>query len=119
MARAKWSERSCWALYPFREPTLVTGAPRNGLPGGIKKAMQFINGGYSYRVRKELRFAFEIWQRSFTVHRIMNAGDYQRHRSDIHQNPVADRLVAKAENWEYSSASGAVRLDPPPEYLRG
>ena len=85
----------------------------------LERAMQFIKGGYSYRVRKEFRAAHEVWQRSFTLHRVMDVRDYQQHQKYIHENPVKARLVAAPEQWEYGSARGLVALDPPPEYLRG
>lgn len=31
----------------------------------LERALQFIKGGFSYRARKELGFAHEIWQSSF------------------------------------------------------
>ena len=102
-------------LMPDHFHLILTPAPTCSL----EKVMQFIKGGYSYRVRKELRSGFEIWQRSFTVHRVENLDDYQRHRTYIHLNPVRAKLVAKPEDWELGSACDLVRLDPPPEHLRG
>ena len=85
----------------------------------LERAVQFIKGGYSYQVRKRLRMAHDVWQRSFMVRRVMDVRDYQQHRTYIHQNPVKARLVARAEDWEYGSARGTIRLDPPPPHLRG
>jgi putative transposase len=33
----------------------------------LEKALQFIKGGFSYRAKREIHFAFEIWQASFTA----------------------------------------------------
>src|SRR5262245_36585864 len=38
----------------------------------IEKAMQFIKGGFSYRVKKELGYQGEVWQRGFTEVRILD-----------------------------------------------
>jgi len=85
----------------------------------LEKSMQFIKGGYSYQVKKQLSNKAEIWQRSFTEHRIHDARDYLQHVDYIHQNPVRRRLCKKAEEFPYSSARPGFVLDPPPEYLRG
>jgi len=44
-------------------------------PVAIEKAVQFIKGGFSYRARKELSFAGEIWQTSFYDRRVRDAED--------------------------------------------
>jgi len=85
----------------------------------LEKSMQFIKGGYSYQVKKQLNNRSEIWQRSFTEHRIQDARDYAQHVDYIHQNPIRRRLCKRAEEFPYSSAHPGFVLDPPPEYLRG
>lgn len=85
----------------------------------LEKAVQFIKGGYSYRAKKEAKYAFEIWQRSFTEHRIHDSEDYTQHVQYIHQNPVRRHLCSKAEEYAYSSANPRFVLDLPPEHLRG
>jgi putative transposase len=54
----------------------------------LERSMQFIKGGYSYRVRKELGRTSEIWQRGFADHRIRSEEDFQFHLEYIHKNPV-------------------------------
>ena len=49
-------------------------------PVTLEKAIQFIKGGFSYRVKKELGFAGEIWQTSFYDHRVRDANEYARFR---------------------------------------
>jgi putative transposase len=49
----------------------------------LEKAVQFIKGGFSYRAKRELHFAFEIWQASFVNHRIRDAEDYKHHHTYI------------------------------------
>src|SRR6185437_11382777 len=36
----------------------------------IERAMQFIKGGFSYRIKKELGYLGEVWQRGFSELRI-------------------------------------------------
>ena len=49
----------------------------------LEKALQFIKGGFSYRAKREIHFAFEIWQASFVNHRIRDADDYKHHHTYI------------------------------------
>jgi putative transposase len=85
----------------------------------LEKSVQFITGGYSHRARKEADYSLEIWQRSFTEHRIRDSKDYSHHLQYIHENPVRRHLCARPEEFPYSSANPRFALDPPPEYLRG
>ena len=84
----------------------------------LEKVIQFVKGGFSYRAKKELGFKSEIWQVGFTNHRIRDAVDYDRHRSYIHQNPVAARLVERPELFRYSSAFPGAVLDAVPPWLK-
>ena len=84
----------------------------------LKKAIQFIKGGFSFRAKKELGFAWLIWQESFTDHRIRNVADYEHHRDYIHQNPVRRNLVKTIGEYPYSSAFPETELDPPPPALK-
>jgi len=85
----------------------------------IEKAVQFVKGGYSYRAKKEANYSLEVWQRSFTEHRVKDSDDYAYHVEYVHQNPVRRRLCGKPEEYPYSSANPRFVLDPPPEQLRG
>jgi putative transposase len=104
-----------FVLMPDHFHLLITPAETCSL----EKVIQFIKGGYSYRVKKELNSRLDIWQRSFMVHRVMDMRDYEQHKIYIHQNPVEARLVAKPEDWRYSSASKIIALDPPPSHFGG
>jgi putative transposase len=84
----------------------------------LEKALPFIKGGFSFRVKHELGSSLEVWQPGPTNHRIRNAEDYARHVEYIRQNPVKRHLAAKAEDYPYSSASGALELDPAPPGLK-
>jgi putative transposase len=45
----------------------------------MERAVQLIKGGFSFRVKKELGLAMEIWQPSFSNHRVRNEGDFSSH----------------------------------------
>jgi putative transposase len=76
----------------------------------LEKAMQFIKGGFSYRLKSG-----PIWQSSFTNHRVRDLDDYEKHCGYIQLNPVRARLANHPLDYPYSSASGVIRLDPLPE----
>ena len=54
----------------------------------IERAMQFIKGGFSYRIKKELGYLGEVWQRGFSELRVEDKESFIRHREYIAQNPV-------------------------------
>jgi putative transposase len=84
----------------------------------LEKALQFIKGGFSYRAKREIPFAFEIWQASFVNHRIRDADDYQHHHTYIWENPVTAGLSERPELFAWSSASLRMELDAPPPGLK-
>ena len=84
----------------------------------LERAMQFIKGGFSHRFMKETGSRMEIWERSFTNHRVRDGADYERHRLYIHLNPVRVRLVQRAEEYPYSSAYPGFSLDEAPQRLK-
>jgi len=79
----------------------------------LERAMQFIKGGFSYRVGRT-RPNLMVWGKSFTNHRIRDERDYEQHREYIHQNPVRKRLAQVAREFPYSSAHAGFELDPSP-----
>jgi putative transposase len=83
----------------------------------LEKAVQFIKGGFSFRVKKELGYRWEVWQQSFTEHRVKDAADYAHHRDYIRLNPVRAGLVRAPEKCPFSSAS-VTDLDPCPPGLK-
>jgi putative transposase len=68
----------------------------------IEKAMQFVKGGFSYRLKKEFGYQGEFWQRGFPEIRIVDAQNFMQHREYIIQNPVKAGLVETAEQYPYS-----------------
>ena len=67
----------------------------------IEKAMQLIKGRFSYRVKKELGYAGEVWQRGFSEVRVNDEESFRRYREYIAQNPVQAGLVASAEMYRW------------------
>jgi len=85
----------------------------------LEKAGQYIKGGFSFRVKRELAFQSLVWQdKSFTNHRIRDAEDYQKHREYIHHNPVKAGLAKTPSAYPYSSAFPGMDLDPAPSWLK-
>jgi putative transposase len=80
----------------------------------LERAMQFIKGGFSYRLKSRP----PVWQASFTNHRVRDWEDYEHHREYLRMNPVRARLAARAEAYPYSSAAGVMRLDAVPRGLK-
>jgi len=85
----------------------------------LEKCVQYIKGGFSFRAKKELGFAGEIWQAGYNEHRVKDTSDYQHHMRYIHENPVRARMCGSPGEYEYSSANGRYEVDPAPEHLRG
>jgi putative transposase len=84
----------------------------------LEKAVQFIEGGFSYRAKKELGSNLEVWQPGFSDHRIRDARDYAQHVAYIRQNPVRKRLVEAPEQYAFSSASSGFESDAVPVGLK-
>jgi len=82
----------------------------------LEKAVQFIKGGYSHRLRRVEKI--QVWQESFTNHRIRDAEDYERHCEYVRLNPVRAGLVQGAASYPFSSAGAGVRLDAMPRGLK-
>lgn len=67
----------------------------------IERAMQFIKGGFSYRLKKEEGYLGEVWQSGFSELRVKDRESYVRHREYIAQNPVRAGLVDSPEDFPY------------------
>jgi putative transposase len=71
----------------------------------IEKAMQLVKGGFSYRLKKELGYGGEIWQRGYSEVRVDDRKSFLAHRDYIYQNPVKAGLVDSPEKFPYCSLS--------------
>jgi putative transposase len=63
--------------------------------------VQLIKGGLSFRAKRELKWNGEIWQTSFTDHRIRDEEDWNRPLDYIGRNPFDARLVNDAVQYEF------------------
>jgi len=84
----------------------------------LERSLQLIKGGFSYRARKELGFAGEIWEKSFHDWRVRDWEEYCQYREYIHLNPFKARLCAEGADYLYSSAASGFMLDPCPQRLK-
>ena len=84
----------------------------------LEKAVQLIKGGFSFRVKKELGYAGEVWESSFFDRRVRDWGEYQRMRHYIHENPVKRGLAEFPKDYLYSSAAPGFVLDEVPLRLK-
>jgi len=84
----------------------------------LERAMQLIKGGFSFRARKDLGFAHEIWQPSYYDRRARDIEEYFAFREYIRWNAVKRGLVAAPEEYPYSSAHPGVQLDGAPQRLK-
>jgi putative transposase len=74
----------------------------------IERTVQYVKGGFSFRLRLVEKWNGPVWQESFTQHRVRDLHDYESHLTYIHANPVRARLVENIQEYPYSSAfSGA------------
>ena len=103
-----------FVIMPDHLHVILTPSPLKSL----ERSMQFLKGRFSFRVKKELGNNLEIWEKSFTNHRVRDMWDYTRHREYIHQNPVKCGLVTSAGDYQYSSANPAFLLDDLPQRLK-
>jgi len=67
----------------------------------VERAMQFIKGGFSYRLKKECGYLGEVWQRGFSETRVTSRESYSRHREYIAANPVKAGLADSPEEYPY------------------
>jgi putative transposase len=67
----------------------------------IERAMQFIKGGFSYRLKKDYGYMGEVWQRGFSETRVEDRQSFLRHREYIAANPVKAGLVDSPEEYIY------------------
>jgi putative transposase len=114
-----YRERGIFQLYEFvimPDHLHLLLAPTPNL--ALERAMQFIKGGYSHRFLKETGSRMEIWQRSFTNHRIRDGNDFEQHRRYIHLNPFRAGLVESPKDYPYSSAHHGFALDEAPQRLK-
>jgi putative transposase len=65
----------------------------------VERAVQFIKGGFSFRMHKELGVKPPVWQRGFSEVRILHGRSFENHRTYIHQNPVEAGLASRPRSF--------------------
>ena len=103
-----------FVLMPDHFHMLLTPGPTTTL----ERAVQFIKGGSARRISQRLNFRFPVWQRGFSDHRIRDAQDYAAYLRYIEENPVKRCIVLAAKEYSWSSVSGRVLVDEPPQGLK-
>jgi putative transposase len=67
----------------------------------IEKAIQFIKGGFSYRLKKEFGYSGEVWQRGFSEVRVDDRESFLQHQKYIAENPMKAGLMDSSEKFPY------------------
>jgi hypothetical protein len=80
--------------------------------------MQFAKGGFSFQLNRALKRKRDPWQPSFMDRRIRDSLEYEKFKNYIWQNPVKRFLAKTGEEYPYSSANPAFKLDPVPQRLK-
>jgi putative transposase len=97
-----------FVIMPDHLHALITPAQEVSL----EKAMQFIKGGFSFRLKSKL----EVWMRSFNETQIMTKEKFIHCVSYIEDNPVRRGLALMPGMYPFSSAVGG-ELDAMPQHL--
>jgi putative transposase len=99
-----------FVIMPDHFHALITPAPDVSL----EKAMQFIKGGFSFRLKSKL----DVWTPSFNESQIMSEDKFASCMRYVDENPVRRGLVSMPEAYPFSSAAFGP-LDPMPQHLAG
>ena len=97
-----------FVIMPDHFHALITPAPDVSL----EKAMQFIKGGFSFRLKRKL----DVWARGFNESQILSEDKFINCVRYVSENPVRRGLVLTAEAYPFSSAACGP-LDPMPPHL--
>ncbi|HJT00824.1 MAG TPA: transposase [Terriglobales bacterium] len=84
----------------------------------IERAVQFVKGGFAFRVGKQLGLKAPVWQRGFSEVRVRTVAQFAGIRNYIRENPVTRHLTEHSNEFLYSSAHAGFDLDPPPQGLK-
>jgi putative transposase len=98
-----------FVLMPDHFHALITPAPDVSL----EKAIQFIKGGFSFRLRSKR----DVWERSFNESQILTEEKFMGCLHYIEENPVRRGLASMPQEYPFGSAACGP-LDPMPGHLR-
>jgi len=95
-----------FVIIPDHFHALITPSPSVSL----EKAMQFIKGGFSFRLKSNL----DVWTRSFNETQILTQSKFVACVTYIEENPVRKRITATPAEHPNSSASREPLIPMPP-----
>jgi len=98
-----------FVIMPDHFHAILTPAPDVSL----EKAMQYIKGGFSFRLKSKL----DVWMRGFNESQILSADKFQAGVRYIENNPVRRSLTTAPRQYPYASATRPL-ADPMPSHLR-
>jgi len=84
----------------------------------LELAVQCLKGGFSFRAKREFKWAGDIWVTGYADHRIRDEGDFAIRLAYTARNPVEARLVESEAQYPYGSANGSFELDEFPRELK-
>jgi putative transposase len=99
-----------FVVMPDHLHVILTPAPEVSL----EKALQYIKGGFSFRLKSKL----DVWSRSFNESQILAREKFDACKIYIEQNPVRAHLSESSETYRYSSQSNSPSIDACPSHLR-
>jgi len=77
----------------------------------LERSVQFVKGGFSFRLKKHLGWTGDVWAAGFSDHRIRDNDDFEVHRRYIAKNAAECRGIERAEDHPYCSTGGRFELD--------
>ena len=99
-----------FVIMPDHLHAILTPSPEVSL----EKALQFIKGGFSFRLKSKL----DVWSRSFNESQILTSAKFEACKDYIEQNPVRAGLTTSSEQFNHCSAQKLEMIDPSPSHLR-
>ena len=99
-----------FVIMPDHLHALLTPAPDVSL----EKAMQYIKGGFSFRLKSKL----DVWSRSFNESQILTLEKFGACKTYIEQSPARAHLCESPEEYKYSSLSHREMIDARPSHLK-
>lgn len=99
-----------FVVMPDHLHAILTPAPEVSL----EKAMQYIKGGFSFRLKSKL----DVWSRSFNESQILTLEKFEACKDYIEKNPIRAGLTTSPEAFAHCSAQKKDLTDPYPPHLR-
>ena len=80
----------------------------------LEKAVQFIKGGFSFRLKSKR----DVWERSYNEVQVVSREKFEACRRYIEENPVKAGLCATAAEYKYSSVCLGHGIDAMPGHFK-